>query len=256
MRTIAATRYNILLQYRHGFYAVYGLVSLLYVGFLLSVGSRLRSFLTPIFIFSDPAMPGLYFIGGILLLEREDNTLQSVSVTPLRVGEYLLAKVISLSILAVGTALVLAVAGAVGVAGAGGLSVRWAILTIGVLLTSTLMTLVGIAIASRTDSIVRYVFAATPLMLVLSLPLLTLVPSIASPLFFIIPTHASLTLIVGAFEAGSISHGEIAASLVLLAGWHVPAWQWAARSFARYGLGIDRATGFASADNATEVTHV
>lgn len=194
MRLASTALYNIRLQFRHGFYYAYIVVCAVYVVLLRLLPEDLRELLTPVFIFTDPAMLGIFFVGGIVLLEQNDNTLQSLFVTPLRRSEYCLAKVFSLALLALSTSVLLAVASRAGIA------FNLLPLILGVLLTSSLVTLAGLAVVSRSETVIGYIFVATPILVVMVLPLLDYFAVAESSWFYVVPTHASIKLIAAAFE--------------------------------------------------------
>lgn len=50
-------------------------------------------------IYSDPAAMGLFFMGAIVLLEKSQRVLNSLAVSPVKVSEYILSKVISLGVI-------------------------------------------------------------------------------------------------------------------------------------------------------------
>lgn len=50
-------------------------------------------------MFLDPAVVGTGFVGGIVLMERSQNTLAALSVSPARPSDYVLSKVITLTLL-------------------------------------------------------------------------------------------------------------------------------------------------------------
>ena len=228
MRVISSIYYNVKLQYRHGFYAAYLVVCAVYIGIMLLFSPSIRLFLAPLLVFSDPAMLGLFFVGGIILMEREEQSLDALMVTPLRPTEYFLAKIVSLTLLAVLSSLALAVAGS------GGFGFSMYLFLPAVLLTSSACIMTGVAVASRSDSVVSYIMSVVPITIVMVLPFVDYFGLWTSPWFYLIPTHASLTLIGGSFAAGGVAPWEIGASVAVLAAWNVGAWFWGDRRFRRH----------------------
>jgi len=100
MRLTAALTYDIRLQFRHYFYYAYLIVSIIYVIILRAVPLDFRQTAAVLVIFTDPSTLGFFFLGGIILLERGQKTLEGLFVTPLRVFEYMLSKILSLTLLA------------------------------------------------------------------------------------------------------------------------------------------------------------
>jgi fluoroquinolone transport system permease protein len=108
MRSNLATliRHDARLQFRYGIYAAYAVVVALYVAALASLGSRLPPAATAFIIFSDPAALGFFFLGGLVMLERSEGVRAPLAVTPMTVSDYLGAKILTLT----GVALVACVA--------------------------------------------------------------------------------------------------------------------------------------------------
>ncbi|MBC7939406.1 MAG: ABC transporter permease, partial [Chitinophagaceae bacterium] len=93
-------RWDITLQARNGFYAVTTLVLLMWVALLIPLSALDTAWLLPPLILSNLVVGSFYFVGAIVLLERAEGSLLARAVTPLRGGEYLVALIISLSLLA------------------------------------------------------------------------------------------------------------------------------------------------------------
>ncbi len=134
------------LQFRHGFYLIYGLVSLAYMGLLFALGPRARETMHSLFIYEDPSTLGHIFVGGMVLLERQERSLDTVWVTPLEVRDYLWAKVLSLNMLSIGTALLVTFP-------LKGFHFNIPLLIWSVALTAPIFTLIGLAVATRYQSL-------------------------------------------------------------------------------------------------------
>ncbi|MFP4430996.1 MAG: hypothetical protein ACLFPV_07085, partial [Spirochaetaceae bacterium] len=100
MRFFQALKHDIRYQFRHGFYFAYVVVLGAYLVALLNVPAHYRNLVVSLVVFSDTSVLGFFFVGAILLLEREEGTLRAVSVTPLRPREFCLSKALSLTVLA------------------------------------------------------------------------------------------------------------------------------------------------------------
>ncbi len=86
-------------QWRHGFYAVYAVVSLLYVAVLVWIPSPVRGTVAKVIVFSDPTVLGFIFSAGMLLLEKSQGVPAALFVSPLSPGRWVLARALSLSVL-------------------------------------------------------------------------------------------------------------------------------------------------------------
>ncbi|WP_274363315.1 ABC transporter permease [Paenibacillus thermotolerans] len=222
----AAVRFDIRLQLRQGFYAAYVIISAVYIVLLRSIGSGEAKEMAEIVItFSDPSMLGFYFVGGLVLLEKNQRILDPLMVTPLRVREYLMSKVISLAFLS-------AMAGSVVRLGAFGLGGHWFGFVAGMLLTSIFFTLFGLGVAVRCCTVNQYFIESTLSALVFTLPVLDAVHVWSTPLFYLLPSKASLLLIESMFSRLGV--WEYVYGFGSLIVWIVLAYVWADRSFRRF----------------------
>ncbi|HEX5692580.1 MAG TPA: ABC transporter permease [Roseiflexaceae bacterium] len=168
-RLLATLRCDVRLQFRNGFYYATGFVLLVWavvIRQLAASGVSLDlAFLLPAMLLNNMLIGSFFFLGGLVLLERGEGTLEAQVVTPLRVGEYLLSKVISLGGLALTqhVALVLLIAGP-----------RIAVLPLlaGLASAATLYILTGFAVVVRYRSINDYLLPSIPYAAVLMLPVL------------------------------------------------------------------------------------
>jgi fluoroquinolone transport system permease protein len=161
----------------------------------------------------------------MVLFEKGQKTLEGLFITPIRMAEYILSKIISLTILALLSGFLITVA-------TFGISFNFAWLFLGISLTSVLFVLLGFTLVSITKSVNAYLVFSPVYMIVTMIPLLDYFQVVKSPLFYLIPTQASLTLMAGAFAPSPI--GEMVLSTVLLLGFICPAYLWAAKWFYKY----------------------
>lgn len=103
MRRFAhSVRKDTMLQFRCGFYFVGGFVALFYVGLLRQIPDEwlVNLPLVPAALALNVLMTTFYFVAALVLLEKSEGTLPALAASPLRVSEYLGAKVASLTLLA------------------------------------------------------------------------------------------------------------------------------------------------------------
>ncbi|MEW6424423.1 MAG: hypothetical protein AB1523_06700 [Bacillota bacterium] len=235
MRTLSAIKYEIKFQMRHGFYYACLLLTVIYVVGLRMIPENLRAVVSSLVIFTDPSVLGFFFIGGIVLLEKGQNTLESLFVTPLKVSEYIWAKVASLSMLSLSSSLAIAFFSL-----GGRFNLFWLILGVG--LSSVLFSLVGFALAARAESLNQYFFFysfPTAIFILLLLKYLGL-PDIG--LFYLLPTKPALLLIESAMKGVTLF--DVVYAVATLCAWIVIAYKWAYRWFYMYTvLGIEGGRG-------------
>ncbi|MBE0600435.1 MAG: ABC transporter permease, partial [Firmicutes bacterium] len=71
---------DIRFQIRYGFYTIYGLFTLVYLGLLYALPDAWRGDAAAVMIFTDPAAMGLFFMGAIVLFEKNERVLDSIAV--------------------------------------------------------------------------------------------------------------------------------------------------------------------------------
>ncbi|MGF1586117.1 MAG: ABC transporter permease [Bacteroidales bacterium] len=162
----------------------------------------------PLVVFSDPSVLGLFFIGGIILMEKGQGVLMVLVVSPLRSWEYILSKVISLAIVSVLAAFAITLF-------SGYPTVNWWLLLVATILTSGIFTLLGIMINAGCNTVNQYMLKTIPYMLLFILPCFALLGFPYSEFFVIIPSVAALKLMLGAFH-GISGYEAIALTVYLL----------------------------------------
>jgi fluoroquinolone transport system permease protein len=109
-RWLAAVRFDVLLQARHGFYAATAAIVVLLGALLLSIpaAARTRSDLwVPFLIVVNLPITTFFFVCGLILLERDEGTLLALGVSPVTAGQYLAMRMTTLVALALVETLVI-----------------------------------------------------------------------------------------------------------------------------------------------------
>lgn len=152
---------DIRFQIKYGFYFVYAVFTLFYILLLSIFPASIRANVAAILIYSDPAAMGLFFMGAIVLLEKSQRVLNSIAVSPVKVSEYILSKVISLGIIStiVGVTISLStnLTNVVEIA-------------VATFLGSVLFSLMGLTIAARISSLNQFMVATIPFELICFVP--------------------------------------------------------------------------------------
>lgn len=198
MRIAGALKTDFKFQVKQGFYVIYLFITIFYMIILSFLPKDYLKIILPILIFSDPSVVGFFFIGGIIMLEKLQGILSCIVVTPLRIKEYILSKVISLSILAVvaGSAIAL-------VSGYEG-QINFIILALGIFFISVFFVLVGIVVVVGCKTLNQYFVKMVPFMLFIALPCFSLIGFKFSYVFTIFPSVAGLRIIFGAFDYSNV----------------------------------------------------
>jgi fluoroquinolone transport system permease protein len=184
---------DIKFQLRHGFYLAYSLISSFYILLLVYLPEQYLEKIASLIIFSDPSTLGFFFMGGLLLLEKEQHIFNPLFITPLSMHRYICSKICSLCLLSVASSCIIKG----GVFGFSGLTF---LMLIGVILTSLLFSLIGIAVAAISQSLNHFFLLATIYTTWLFLPILLAIDLADHWLFYLLPTTGSLLLIDGGFH--------------------------------------------------------
>lgn len=227
MRLKSALLYDVKLQFRHGLYYVYTLISLTYIVLLYQLHEEWRETAGTLLTFSDPGVLGLFFVGGLVLLEKIQNIYDNLFVTPYTIDEYLCSKTLSLTCLSVLSSYVIH-------ASVFGLHWNSVLFILGTALTSIFFTILGIGLAVRCQTLNGFFLSSTVYLTVFCVPLAETSGFWSSPWLNLLPTKASLLLIGSAFTP--LTGPELLYSLTILPASIILAYLWTRRSFQRYIL--------------------
>jgi len=191
-RTLSAFKADMIFQAKQGFLIVYLAVAIIYIIILSQLPDSILTYAVPIIIFTDPSILGLIFIGGILMLEKEQGITNSLAVTPLRFYEYIVSKIISLGMLSLIIGLVISLASY-------SAHVNYLIVVAVILLVSMFFTLLGYIIAESCSSVNQFILKAVPFITLFIIPCFSLIGFKWSEVFYIIPSVSALKLMIGAY---------------------------------------------------------
>ena len=200
---------DVVFQYKQGFYFIYLLISFVYLLILSQLPEAIAEIAITVIVFSDPSVLGLFFIGGILLLEKDQGVLQTLSVTPLKTQEYLISKLISLGLISIMAVLLITLL-------SGGDDVNYVLLIAGVILTSAFFTLIGIIIATKSRHINAFFVRMVPWMIILMLPLALIILCPTEWFINIFPSISSFRLVYGAYRGISMAEVMFSAAILLI----------------------------------------
>ena len=226
-RFTAALRTDVITQVRNRLYIIGPVASILFAIFAGLVSNPSNYFRAiPVFLLLVVGGTTLMYVAAMILFEKDEGTLSAVTVSPLRTWEYLLSKVVSLSLLALLESLILI-----------GLVTRFQgsnllLLVFGNLVIGIIYTLIGIVMIVRYRSITDFLVPLLVVALVLQLPVLYFLGLIESPLLLIIPSSAPTMLIQSAWVPLTTGQWVYALvySLALVVGLSI----WAYRAFYRH----------------------
>jgi fluoroquinolone transport system permease protein len=192
-RLLATVRCDVTLQLRHGFYYATMFVLIFCVVVVSRIPSVNLSWLLPPLLLGNLLLNTFYFIGGLILLEKGEGTLEAQVVTPLRAWEYLASKVGTLTLLGLveNTAIVMLLVG---------LGFNLLPLAASLVQTATLYCLAGVIAVVRYHSINEYLMPSVLYTSILLAPLLSYLPQWDTWLLYLHPLQATLLLAQAAFQ--------------------------------------------------------
>ena len=175
-------------QAKYGFYFLYAILTVIYLMILFALPENWREKAAALFIFSDPASMGLFFMGAIVLLEKGQHTPCAFAVSPVRPMEYVVAKVSSLSVLSLVVAAILALAAGVS---------QLHIVLFGTFLSSAIFTLLAMIIATKIISLNQFILWTIPIEIVCFVPAILHLFKITPAWFQYYPINVCMEMVSG-----------------------------------------------------------
>jgi fluoroquinolone transport system permease protein len=187
-------------------------VSMFYVAviYFLRDFAGVEKFIT-LLIYNDPALVGFIFIGISIILEKDQEVLPALFVTPASLHIYLLSRIITLSTIGFFGALAMVLT-------AKGTSFNLSHFAVGAFSTCVLFCLAGIFIVSYTTEVLHFLLRAVPLLIFMSLPLLNYFELTDLSFLRVFPVQGGLNLMVNSY-AESPDPGELVFGYISVAVW-------------------------------------
>lgn len=222
LKNLICGEFRLLMKY--GIIFLYLIFTLIYLCLLAAIPKSAREITAVILVFSDPAAMGLFFIGAMVLFEKSQRVESSLGVAPIKLSEYVVAKVVPLMIIGIFVGLILCVFAGI---------TKLALVLPGVAFSSVLFSLCGLMVGSNIKTLNGFMIAMVPFEVFLCLPaILSLFGVLSSSLWILHPGVAAIELIQGKQE-----HWVIA--LLVLIVWIIPAFflckSMVSKSFRRMG---------------------
>ena len=201
-RLMSAMRTDVIVQIRNNLYAI-GIGVGVFVAVVLSqfMGINQIPNAVPVVVLLIAGGSTLLYVAGMILFEKDEGTINAISVTPLRTSEYLWSKIITLTTLGTLESLII-VGGAMLIINFQKEVVEIPnipVLLLGIIAMCVMYTLMGIVMIVRFKQITDFLVPLVAIALVLQLPLLYFLELIQHPILLIIPTSAQTMLMQGAF---------------------------------------------------------
>ena len=231
-----ALRWDVIVQARNGFYWASAFLIIVISALLLYVPESARAnsaVWVPAILVINLQITTFFFVAGLMLLERDEGTLNALAVSPLSPSGYLAMRTLSLTGLAAAETIAIVWIGF----GTGG---SWPLILGGTAALGVIYTGFGAAVATRYESVNALLLPASAFVGLLLLPLLPHFGLAPRLLFFIHPLEPPMTLIRAGY--GDIDRVEVAFGMIGSLGWSAIAFVWG-RSRVRALMHNTRASG-------------
>lgn len=192
-RLTSTIRWDMRLQWRNGFYYAAIAVVVMFLLIFTQLPKDNLVWLLPLMLMGNMIIGTFYFIGALLLLEKDEGSLEARVITPLRPAEYIFAKVVTLTGLAVLESSLIVIVSY-------GIDVNWLALLVGVMETAVFFCLAGFIIVVRYDSINEYLLPSILYTTLLGLPLGAYLVGWDQWVLYLHPMQATLMLLEAAWE--------------------------------------------------------
>lgn len=216
-RIIRQAKNDILVQRRNQLYSISIAIAAICGGALAWLSSdELLARTVPMALLLFVGGSTLLYVVAMIILEKDDGVLNALSVSPLRPSEYLLSKVLTLTILATVEG-VLLVAGGLVLRGSLAIDLwpnAWVL--VGLVALAIIHVLFGILIVVRYRRITEALLPMGAVAVVLQVPALQVVGAIDSPLVYVIPSYAPTLIARGGFVDLDLLHWSYALGFTLL----------------------------------------
>lgn len=227
-RFLATFLCDVRIQHRNGFYYASLFAAFTVLLLLYWIPSSEYSWIIPLAIFSNLSMNGFYFMGGLVLLEKGEGTLEAQTITPLNVNEYLASKVVTLSLLSVFESSLITYF-------AYGTSLNWQFLIAGIITMNILFCLFGFFLVIRYHSINEYLFPSIMFLFLFSVPIISFTGMWDHFLFYLHPYHASFLLLKASFQ--TIPTTQLAYAFLYSSAWIILLYHLCRNAFHRFVIG-------------------
>ena len=205
-------KWQFLIFRRNNLFAMIAVMTAVYVliVYLIRDFAGVEKFIT-LLIYNDPAVIGFIFIGVSIILEKDQEVLSALFVTPLDHHLYLISRIVTLSLFGSFAALAIVIA-------AKGTAFTAVHFLIGAFSTCALFSLMGIFIVSYTTEILHFLLRSVPMLLGMSLPLLNYFELTDLAFLKIFPVQGGLNLIVNSYREAPDT-GELIFGYISIAVW-------------------------------------
>ncbi len=155
------------------------------------------------FLYNDTAIIGLFFIGISVIIEKNQEVLNALFITPLSLHQYLTTRIFALTVVGWLCALAMAYFSI-------GVYINWGLFSLGVLNICVLSSLAGLWLVCFNTEVLLFLLRSIPILIFLVAPPLLNYFEVTQIAFFNwLPTQASLDFVSGAITDQANAGQEI-----------------------------------------------
>ncbi len=223
-------KWDSMLVYRYGIFAVAAAVTAIYCLLLLTINTLGMEKLVAALVFSDPVMYGFLFTAVLVLFEKDANTHQALAVSPITPHQYLLSKATVFTILPMilGFLIILAAQPA---------TFRPLLFILALILSATLFVFIGIIGVSFVNNFNQFILLMPIVLAPICLPFLDFFNLHNSLVLYIIPTQACLKLFAASIGPANVL--DLSYGFIYLIIWNVTSYTLAIKLYKTRILKID-----------------
>ena len=218
---ILQTKWQLVLLARNNIIVISFILTVIYAGIFLAIRDlgNMDKVLT-LLILNDPAVIGLFFIGLMVIIEKNQKVLEALFVAPISHHVYLISRILALSIICWICAIGMGMA-------ALGTSFHIIHYSAGVLGISILSCLAGLYMVSYTTEFMPFTLKSIPVLLFfINIPILNYFEVTNISFFKIFPAQGSLDLIINSYmktpQEAQLIYGYISTIIwIILLYWFV-----------------------------------
>jgi fluoroquinolone transport system permease protein len=180
---------------KYGIIMVAVVITAVWLGMISLIPANTMNYVIPIAFITDFAVTGFLFISAMIFFEKDQGTLNVIVTSPIKVSEYILSKVISLSMLIC----FIAIALIFGISIIKGIAVNYLFVILASILSSSFFILLGFITSTFYKSFTDMLMPMSVLLSFSFIPLLIYVNSdilnLLDYIVFIWPTYSMIKLI-------------------------------------------------------------
>ncbi|SOE19684.1 fluoroquinolone transport system permease protein [Spirosomataceae bacterium TFI 002] len=176
-------------------------------------------------IFNDPALLGILFVGVMVLFEKNENTLVTLAVSPMKLKNYILSKGLIFSLLSLFCCLAMVIFGY-------GEKVNFIHFSLACFLGSFIFSMLGFIAVANQNSFNKYILRAVWIILLIAVPFLAYFGLVSQNWFWLFPSQPLIFLFDHSFNL-SMSTSELVLNYLITFGWCIVSYIIAKRNFSK-----------------------